>query len=141
LACYYSLVACPFFYPAEPFPGDGQIRQGRFPLGAAHKGICRAMPDEVFEPDEEMLRSFCNFGYGRGACARFPSSSDADAVRFSLVSQPDETTRIVFVFERDFGPVRHGTLDCSAGEQSAGDCLARQAEVFAANYSRKARCA
>jgi len=139
LACYYSLVACPYFHPGEPFPEDAHLRQGRFPLGAAYKGTCRALPDEAFEPDEETLRSFCNFGYGREACPRFPSSSEADAVRFSLVSRPDETMSVVFVYERDFAPVRHGTL--MNGDSSGSDCLARQAEVFAANYSRKTRCA
>ena len=132
-------MACPFFYPGEPLPDNGHVRQGRFPLGAPHKGICRAAPDEAFEPDEEILRSFCNFGYGREACLRFPGSSDADAVRFSLGSWQGETMSVVFIYERDFAPVRHGTL--MGGDSSGNDCLARQAEVFAANYGRKTRCA
>ncbi len=130
-------MACPYFYPAEPFPDDARVSQGRFPLGAAHKGTCRAAPDETFEPAEQILRSFCNFGYGRQSCARFPAGADSDAVRFSLAARAGESSRIVFVFERDFAPVRHGIVDSTAGN----DCLARQAEVFAANYTRKTRCA
>ncbi len=137
-------MACPYFYPGEPLPDGRHEGQGRLPLGAAHKGICRAAEDEAFEPGDETLRSYCNFGYGRQVCPRFPGGSEADAIRFSLVSRPEEPARIIFVFERDFAPIRHGVIACgdwSAAEQVAGACAARQAEVFAANYGRKARCA
>lgn len=134
-------MACPFFYPGEPLPQDGQLRQGRFPLGAAHKGLCLAAPGEPFEPGDNILRSFCNFGYGRHSCPRFPVSSDADAVRFSFISRPGEATRLVFVFEREFAPVRHGALLESNTAEQTEACLARQAEVFAANYAPKTRTA
>jgi hypothetical protein len=134
-------VACPYFYPGEPFAEDPRIRPARFPLGAAHKGVCRAAPGEPFEPSEDTLRSVCNFGYGRDSCPRFPAGSEADAVRFSLVSRPGEAMRVLFVLERDFAPVRHGTSASCESPAADGDCLARQAEVFAANYARKTRCA
>jgi hypothetical protein len=52
--------------------------------------------------------------------------------------------QIVFVLERDYSPVRYGKLECLDGTAQGDEedeCIRRQAEVFAANYAPKMRCA
>lgn len=61
----------------------------------------------------------CNFGYARGNCEAFPSSSEIDAVRFTKLGE-----RILYIFEQEYSPVKHGDAAALTGT------LARQAEVF-----------
>jgi hypothetical protein len=86
------------------------------------------------------MQSFCNFGYGRNLCPRFPEYSPFDAVRFSVTQDDAEGLRIVFVLERDHSPLRHGVVQyrdgCLAGELP-DECAERQAEVFAGAYARR----
>ena len=125
-------MACPYFYPADLLRGDF----ARSPLGGMCGGTCRADEGGAFRPDDATLESFCNFGYARGLCPRFPEGAPFDAVRFSLGR---DGTRIVFVLERDYAPARHGVVryldGCLEGELP-DECVARQAAVFAGALAR-----
>ena len=127
-------MACPYFYPVELLSGGS----ARSPLGGECQGTCRADSSEAFQPDGGTMQSFCNFGYARGLCPRFPESSPFDAVRFS-VRRDGDGARIVFVLERDYAPLRHGVvryLDGRLEGELPDECVARQAAVFASAYDR-----
>jgi hypothetical protein len=95
-------------------------------------------------PSEEHLRDLCNCGYARGRCGRFPAedTDSADAVRFSAVGTEGERLGIVFIFEKDHAPARHGTLEFLPGKDAFAETrenavLLRQARAFAESYLRK----
>ena len=103
-------MACPYFYPLAP-AADVQ-QPARAPLGRVHGGRCENGGDAGTDA--------CNFGYARGRCVSFPDSAVIDAVRFTALQG-----RIVYVLEKDYLPVEHGT-DFGALTEP----VRRQAEVF-----------
>ena len=102
-------MACPYFYPVTKVGGGKQ--PARAPLGSLYCGRCEAGG----RADHEA----CNFGYARHSCDAFPDSADADAVRFTALDG-----KTIFILEKDYAPVRYGSIDMLEG------ALARQAEVF-----------
>ena len=123
-----TAMACPFFLPLARLDNQAWSIPPRLPLGDPFAGECHATPEPA-TPDDTMLRQYCNRGYGRGHCPRFPEHSEADAVRFHRLEQGG----ILYIFEKDCWPVRHGI----AGE--TGDAiLERQAAAFAESYARRA---
>jgi hypothetical protein len=141
-------MSCPYFDPVAPrFAGSGP-ETAMLPLGDAWTGICRATPDQPWQPDHATLGPLCNLGYARGTCARFPQGDGPDAVRFAvssdvssdISSDQDATIHLYYVIERDHHPFAHGPLEhTSAGVQGAGPLLARQAQAYARSYLRRKR--
>jgi hypothetical protein len=102
----------------------------RLPLGAAYSGVCRARAGVEYEPPEDHQRELCNCGYARGRCSDFPADATADAVRFSVTGE-----RIVYVFEKDHAPVRHGVVEL-LGTSAEDELLESQARAFAECHPR-----
>lgn len=111
-------MACPWFNPLGEADFASRPRPSRAPLGSVFTGVCEARQSV---PSESLLFEACNFGYGRGRCPSFPSDSEADAVRFTAVGD-----RTVWVLERDYAPVQHGS--CDGPFPSAA--IERQAKLF-----------
>jgi hypothetical protein len=109
-------MACPYFYPIAP-SADGQ-QPARAPLGVIHGGRC--------EQGGMAGTDACNFGYARGRCISFPDSAAIDAVRFTALQG-----RIMYVLEKDYLPVQHGT-----DLERLSEAVRRQGEVFAAWATR-----
>ena len=136
--CYHTPeVSCPYFYPVEPRPVAAIL-----PLGDRWAGICRAVPDLPWQPDEAMLQRLCNLGYARGSCARFPSGDGPDAVRFTVSRDQGDSLRIYYVLERDHHPYAHGPLEYSVAAGAflnplAGETMSRQAEAYVESYLRR----
>jgi len=112
------------------------------PLGDAWTGICRAVPDRPFQPDDSLLEPFCNLGYARGHCAHFPADCSPDAMRFILVSDDGAVLRLYYVLERDHRPFAHGPLEFSVAQNEVttpaeGSLTDRQARAYAASYLRR----
>lgn len=130
-------MACPYFFPIARFDDHTWAVPPRLPLGDPHTGECRAQADP-FAPDEVTLRQFCNRGYGRGQCERFPAQGEADAVRFHVTVHRSRTLRIQYVFEKACWPVRHGVLEYSGTVEPPQDAiLDRQVTAFAESYIRR----
>ena len=98
-------MACPFFEPKEVLAKDWGLHRPRTPLGQVYSGRCHAGDDYL--PSERELIDWCNWGYARGACPRFPESAPADALRFSI----NADGVVAMVAELEFAPVPHATLD------------------------------
>lgn len=84
----------------------------------------------------------CNTGYARSRCPRFPSDTLHDAVRFHVASENGDLIRLQYVYEKQWWPGDHGTLEYSrslhAIATDAGTNLLRQqAAAFAASWVRK----
>ena len=112
------------------------------PLGDAWTGICHAVPDQPFHPDDSLLDLFCNLGYARGHCPRFPAGHGPDAVRFTIVADDGAALRLYYVLERDHRPFAHGPLEFSVAQNelttpAEGALTAVQARAYAASYLRR----
>jgi hypothetical protein len=136
-------VACPFFHPTEPFEDGAWLTPPRLPLGDPCKGRCTADPGAPVEPPMDDLRRLCNLGYARGACSRFPATAEApDAVRFSVARDRQDLIELIYIVEKDYGPVRHGPLvwETVAGNFTANidsPALEAQARRFVESYVKR----
>ena len=128
-------MACPFFMPSERLDDGPWSHAPRLPLGDPYRGVCFSRPAEgPFEPSEGAQRDLCNCGYARGVCDRFPGGESADAVRFSVTSCQGGCVDLVYVFERNHTPQRHGLIQFP---ETGTGLLARQADAFVKSYLRR----
>jgi hypothetical protein len=130
-------MSCPYFYPLEPRASTAIL-----PLGDRWAGVCRAVPDLSWQPDEAVQARLCNLGYARGTCARFPSGEGPDAVRFTVSRDQGDSLRIYYVLERDHHPFAHGPVECSVASGAfvdplPGDTISRQALAYVESYLRR----
>ena len=136
-------MACPYFYPVERFDDQAWVKPPRLPLGDAFRGVCRAIPDQSFEPDAQCQRQFCNRGYARAGCARFPHDDGTDAIRFSIESDDGARLEIVYVFETNWSPESYGRTECSydgrVEDEQLDPLLRRQMEAFLLSYLSRRR--
>ncbi len=117
-------MACPYFLPKQRIGHAGWNPAPRLPLGDAWSGSCQAPGAEAFEPDEDSLRTFCNYGYARGRCSHFPAQAECDAIRFSVIG--NEPLKILYVREKDGAPIEHGEVRDDSGDR----ILETQATAF-----------
>ncbi len=113
----------------------------RLPLGDAWTGCCTAPGYEGAQPSDEELRDGCNLGYAR-ACPRLPRQRHADAVRFSMARDREQTLTVQFVVEIAHAPAEHGLLefDSALGRWRAAHHdarMQRMAECFVEAYLRR----
>jgi hypothetical protein len=133
-------MSCPYFDPVAPEGPDSGPENAMLPLGGVWDGLCRAVPGEPWQPDRATLQPFCNLGYARGSCARFPSGDGPDAVRFAVAGDDGATVRLYHVMERDHHPFAHGPLDHLDGPAgNLSPLLARQAGAYISSYRRRKR--
>jgi hypothetical protein len=130
-------MACPWFFPQQPIPQNGAGPAPRTPLGELWSGLCRAPGQH-----SEAATDACNTGYARGRCPRFPEDSADDAIRFHVDHENGDLIRLQYIYERQWWPAGHGTLEYSrslhAIDAGAGsDLLRQQAAAFAASWVRK----
>ena len=97
---------CPFFLPEELLDASGWAIAPRTPLGKARGGKCVADAKNPVRPDLDTLWNWCNFGYARGSCVRFPSSQPDDAVRFARING-----KLSWIVEQEHSPARFGELN------------------------------
>ncbi len=131
-------MSCPYFDPVAPQVPHSGPESAMLPLGDAWTGICRATPDQPWQPDNATLVPLCNLGYARGDCGRFPRDDGPDAVRFVVSGDDGATVRLYYVIERDHHPFAHGPLEhTSAGVPGASPLLERQAQAYVQSYLRR----
>ncbi len=134
-------MACPYFYPVVRLDEKQWPNPPRLPLGDPYSGFCRAH-SEATVPAESAVRDLCNQGYARHSCAEFPTGEGPDAVRFCIASDTERIVRILFVFESNHLPYRHGALDYSSDSRQClsptnEEILPRQAQAYLESYSRR----
>jgi hypothetical protein len=130
-------MACPYFHPLDRLDDKRWPDPPRLPLGDPYSGICRAPDSADFAPDDSTLREFCNMGYARQSCSRFPQRDGPDAVRFLVSSHLDQIVQIAFVVERDHRPYQHGTFASSDSGNLSGEVFRAQAEAYLSSYRRR----
>lgn len=135
-------MACPYFYPTERLGPNLWPHPDRLPLGDGFGGFCLADPDVRHRPDDETIRQYCNLGYARRSCPRFPANGSADAVRFMVSGDADGLVRIQYAVERDHRPHQHGALEydrrCHGfSAPPEGAVFHRQAEAYVESYLRR----
>src|SRR5262245_44008594 len=104
----------------------------RMSLAEEWAGECCAAQSATAEVPDRVRQDLCNSGYARGQCERFPGDSQADAVRFSLVSE----AQLVYVLEKDHAPVEYGQIDIGRDPREP---LVSQARAFLESYRRLTR--
>ena len=135
-------MACPYFYPVERFEDRDWPGAPRLPLGDPYHGMCCVQPTRETRPDPEILRQYCNLGYARGKCSRFPNEAGPDALRFMVAGEQDGAVRLFYVVEKDHAPVEHGPMEYSLEqgrfvEGPSNDLLRRQAQAYIESYLRR----
>lgn len=135
-------MACPYFYPVEPFQDREWPTPPRLPLGDPFHGMCLVNPTREARPEMDTLRHYCNLGYARGKCARFPEVAGPDAVRFMVAGDRDGIVKLQYVVEKDHAPFEHGPLEYSLAEQRflvthSNELLRRQAQAYVESYVRR----
>jgi hypothetical protein len=138
-------MSCPCFRPRQPRTGDFRPASALLPLGDDWTGVCLAYPSDPADPGDACL-SLCNLGYARGTCARFPSDTPADAVRFAIACDGGHTLRIHFALERAHHPFEHGQIEFHVEDEAfqpslpaTGTAFTAQARAYAASYLRHKR--
>ena len=137
-------MACPCFYPTRRMEQTLWPHPSRLPLGDGFEGVCSAEPANEVRPADATLQEYCNLGYARGRCSRFPPGAEPDAVRFALSGDEDGIVRIYYVLEKDHRPHEHGPLEYDAGRRTFASphpdrVIGRQAEAFVESYLRRRR--
>jgi hypothetical protein len=135
-------MACPHFHAVEPRSQTDTSHTAMLPLGDAWAGVCRAVPDAPWDPDETTLLTLCNLGYARGACAHFPADDGPDAARFSVMRDDGACLGLYYVLERDHHPLAHGPLEFSLASASfvnppADRTVDRLARTYVDSYLRR----
>lgn len=136
-------MACPYFYPTKRLDQRLWPHPARLPLGAGFAGVCRADPaSDEFRPGESALQQWCNLGYARKQCGRFPDDAGPDAVRFAVSSDSNDIIRIYYAAEKDHRPHQHGPLEFDARQRTfpaphPNRILQRQAEAYLESYLRR----
>jgi len=111
------------------------------PLGDLYRGECRASA-EPHQPAESELRDWCNLGYGRQGCGRFPAGTEAhDAARFSIARDCDGNITVRYSLERDHRPGECGELCYARAGRAfvtphANPLINRLAEAYVEAYLR-----
>jgi hypothetical protein len=140
--CYYtSRVACPYFFPVNPWHGDTSRQSAMLPLGGNWTGVCHAIAEKPC-PAESSFRTLCNLGYARGSCQRFPDGASPDATRFTISREEGDRVQIYYVVERDHLPYSHGPLGYSLLRREfldpvPNEIIRRQAEAYIESYLRR----
>jgi hypothetical protein len=137
-------MACPFFYPVERFQEREWATPPRLPLGDPYHGMCLVNPTRERRPDLEIERQYCNLGYARGKCPRFPADAEADSVRFMVAADTESVLRLEYVVERNHAPLEHSSLECSLKQERwvvghSNDVLRRQAQAYLESYLLRKR--
>lgn len=122
-------MACPFFMPSARVDSNEWLHAPRFTLIDEYRGTCHV--SDTFAPEESAQREVCNCGYAAGRCGRFPDGSP-DAVRFSVIGEDGPALRILYVFEKDHLPGRHGIAEPEA--ETPDPVLSAQMRAFAVSY-------
>ena len=140
-------MSCPYFYPVRTRAESHGSANAKLPLGDSWSGICRAIPDQSWQPDDATLRPLCNLGYARGSCNRFPEGDGPDAVRFTVSGHQNTAIHIYYVIERDHLPFAHGALEYTTSDgaftrtpdvYAAEDAMvSRQAQAYVTSYLRR----
>ncbi len=133
-------MACPHFHPSEPLAA--WRKPPLLPLGDPYAGTCHAEPASAVQPELAVLREFCNLGYARGRCPRFPANGGPDAVRFGVTHDRGGRIGIWCVRERDHLPFDEERLEYSVEIQAFTSpprdaALGCQAEAYLASYLRR----
>ncbi len=136
-------MACPYFCPTTPIQERWWPHPLRLPLGGGYRGLCAADPAGDATPSERALQQWCNLGYARGHCARFPPGAGPDAVRFGLSDGGDGLLAVDYALEQGHLPHQHGRLEFDTRRRAflaapAGRLLRRQAEAYMESYLRQA---
>jgi len=135
-------MACPYFYPIEPFSDKAWPKPPRLPLGDPYTGLCCVDPLREWRPEESTLRELCNRGHARKRCPRFPEGDGPDMVRFSVIGDAGGVVRIYYVVEGNGRPLEHGEIEYLAESRKfrpnlTDGMLERQAQAYAESYPRR----
>jgi|HubBroStandDraft_5_1064220.scaffolds.fasta_scaffold294247_2 hypothetical protein len=115
--------------PSARVDAQEWIHAPRLTLIDEYRGACRV--GDVFDPEPAAQREVCNCGYAAPRCTRFPPGSP-DAVRFSVIGEDGPALRIVYVFETDHRPSRHGVAE--PGAETGDPVLDGQIRAFSESY-------
>jgi hypothetical protein len=128
---------CPFFAPRNIVAKQQNVN-ARLPLLDEYDGLCHARPEPIEAPAELRFR-YCNHGYSKGSCDRFPSGEVRSSVRYDVLRQSRSALELVCIEEQNYAPLRWHTIQYFLGrerlEPEVDDvCTQAQAIAFCRSY-------
>jgi hypothetical protein len=131
---------CPYFAPRS-IAARPQNPNARLPLIDEYEGWCHAGSEPIEAPAELRFR-FCNHGYSKGCCERFPSREARSSLRYHVANAVDNTLELVCIEEQNYAPIRWRKFQYSSGSQRLEPepedaCTQAQAIAFCESYLRR----
>ena len=131
---------CPYFEP-QTIVRDAQHPRARLPLLDEYDGLCRAQAIPLHAPTE-LRFAYCNQGYSRGYCGRFPADDGRSGLRYTITSRNAATLEILWIEEQEFVPLRwHSVRYLPASSQfdpePSNECMRAQLLAFCRSYLRR----
>ncbi len=131
---------CPYFEP-QRVASDPQHATARLPLLEEYDGLCHAL-GEPLGVAPTLRFQYCNHGYSRGSCERFPAGETRSGVRYTVVRQTAAALEILCVEERDYAPLRWHSLqyffDTECIDPELPDhCIRAQILAFCRSYRKR----
>ncbi|MGI9073230.1 MAG: hypothetical protein ACR2JB_18395 [Bryobacteraceae bacterium] len=131
---------CPYFEPHN-IAAQQQNGNARLPLIDEYDGLCRAASEPIEAPVELRFR-YCNHGYSKGSCERFPSSEVRSSLRYHVVGRTESALEFICIEEQNYAPLAwHRVQYFFAGErlqpELADACIQAQAIAFCQSYLKR----
>jgi hypothetical protein len=127
---------CPYFEPRNIV--EPRRPNARLPLIDEYDGLCHADSAPVEAPVEVRFR-YCNHGYSRGCCERFPSVETRSSLRYTVVRHTGSALDLICIEEQNYTPLRWRALqyllESECLEPEIDDaCMRAQAVAFCRSY-------
>lgn len=98
---------CPLFEPRQRVSPPREVTI-RLPLLFEFEGVCHAGGNA---PTPEQRFRYCNHGYAKGNCVRFPESVAISAIRFDVTGQTASLLTVLVLEEENHWPRAWSTFE------------------------------
>ena len=131
---------CPYFQP-QRVATAARHASARLPLFEEYDGLCHATGTPLAAP-ADLRFQYCNHGYSRGACDRFPGAEVRSGIRYDVVRRTPVALEILCVEEQNYAPLTwHSMQYFFEGERIepklTDECVRAQLLAFCRSYLKR----
>ena len=131
---------CPYFQPRR-VASDPRHIGARLPLIEEYDGLCHASGAALAVPPE-LRFPYCNHGYSRGSCDRFPAGELRSGIRYTVVRRTPAALEILYVEEQNYVPLAWHSIQYFPDNdrlepQLSDECIRAQLVAFCHSYLKR----